>query len=497
MQKASEPCVKVVKALAAAALLCAQCGSAEAQNGWELIWSDEFNGTTLNAANWSAQTGTGTLYGLPAGWGNNELQNYTTRPENLSISGGALHIVAKAESYQGSSYTSARIRTAGKVDVLYGRIEARIIIPSGQGIWPAFWMLPTNSPYGGWASSGEIDIMESVNAADRIYGTIHFGAPWPNNSSNGGTYAPGSDFSSGWFEYAIEWEPDQIRWYVGNQLFHSVNSSTWYSSAAPGNARAPFDVPFHLLLNIAVGGNFPGPPNGSAGFPMEMTVDYVRVYQRAQAPYSGASALIPGLIEAENFDLGGTGIAYLDFDAANNGGQYRPTEQVDIEACAEGGFNIGWIREGEWCEYTTDVVTPGYYRIDCRVAAQSNGGAFHLEFDGVNRSGTLSAPITGGWQSWVTVQGNASIPAGPTVLRFVNESGASGQFNINWLNFVLIAEAGDVNADQSVDIEDLYALEQSVGIYNDVDLDGAPQTPADTAALRSVLRVNEVAGSAL
>lgn len=473
------------------AVLAVACGEARAQTSWELIWSDEFSGTSLDTTKWTAQTGDGTLYGLPSGWGNNEQQYYTSRTQNLTVSGGALHIVARRENFGGWSYTSARIRTAGKFEVLYGRIEARITIPSGQGIWPAFWMLPTNSPYGGWASSGEIDIMESTNAADRVYGTIHFGAPWPDNASNGGSYAPGVDFGAAPFDYAIEWEPDQIRWYVGNQLFHTANSSQWFSSAAPSNGRAPFDVPFHLLLNVAVGGNFPGPPNGSVGFPMEMTVDYVRVYQRQQLPFAGVSALIPGQIEAEHYDEGGPGVAYTDVDAANNGGQFRPSEQVDLEACSEGGYNIGWIRQSEWCEYTTDVLIPGHYRVDARVAAQSNGGSFHLEFDGVNRTGTLSAPVTGGWQQWVTVQANAAMPAGPAVMRFVNDSGSTGQFNLNWFNFVLLAEAGDVNADQRIDADDLYALEQSSGAYPDVDLDGAGSTPADLAALRAIVRTGE------
>lgn len=478
------------KTLAATALALL-CTHARAQTSWELVWSDEFNGTSLDLTKWSFQTGDGTQYGLPSGWGNNERQFYTSRTQNLSVAGGVLRIVARAENFGGFPYTSARIRTAGKFEVLYGRIEARITIPSGQGIWPAFWMLPTNSPYGGWAASGEIDIMESTNAADRIYGTIHFGSPWPNNASNGGSYAPGVDFGSAPFVYAVEWEPDQIRWYVGDQLIHTATSAQWFSSAAPANDRAPFDVPFHLLLNVAVGGNFPGPPNGSVGFPMEMVVDYVRVYQRAQLPFAGVSAIIPGQIEAEHYDEGGPGVAYSDSDAVNNGGQFRPNEQVDLEACVEGGFNLGWIRQGEWTEYTADVLTPGHYRVDARVAAQTNGGTFRLDFDGVNRTGTLAAPVTGGWQQWVTVQANAAIPAGPTVMRFVNESGSTGQFNVNWLNFVLLAEAGDVNADERIDVEDLYALEQVSGVYPDVDLDGNGSTAADLEALRALIRSGE------
>lgn len=467
---------------------------AHAQTPWQLVWSEEFNGTSLNSEIWEPQIGTGTAYGLPSGWGNNERQYYTNRPENLTVSNGVLRITARAENYMGSQYTSARIRTAGRFEFVYGRIEALIRIPSGQGIWPAFWLLPTNSPYGGWAASGEIDIMESTNIADRIYGTIHYGAPYPGNTSNGGSFAPGIDFSAAPHLYAVEWDPDQIRWYVDSQLIHSVNSSVWFSSNAESNERAPFDVPFHILLNIAVGGNFPGPPNGSVGFPMEMTVDYIRIYRREQRYFGAFAALIPGQIEMENYDLGGPAIAYNDVDLTNNGGQFRPAEAVDIEACSEGGFNVGWIRQGEWIEYATEVELAGHYLFEARVAAESNGGSFHLEFDGVNRTGTIQAPVTGGWQAWTTRTAQVPLPAGQQVMRFVNDSGSSGQFNINWVRFTLIELAGDLNEDQTIDIEDLYVYEQNSGGNRDIDLDGAPGTTADAIALRDMLRAEEPSG---
>lgn len=470
----------------------AAAGTAHARGTpWQLVWSDEFNGTSLDRVTWEPQTGTGTAYGLPAGWGNNELQFYTDLPANLSVSGGNLRIVARQQFFGGSTYTSARIRTLNSFATKYGRIEARIKIPSGQGIWPAFWMLPTGSPYGGWAASGEIDIMESTNAADRIYGTIHYGGQFPANTSNGGSFAPGTDFGAGFFLYAVEWEPDQIRWYVDNTLIHTATSATWFSSNAPTNDRAPFDVPFHLILNIAVGGNFPGPPNGGAGFPMEMTVDYVRVYQRQQLPFTIAGT-IPGRIEAENFDQGGPGVAYNDIDSTNSGGQYRTSESVDIETSTEGAFNVGFIRQGEWIEYTVEVDAPGYYRLDSRLAAQNNGGTLHIEFDGVDRSGPIAAPITGGWQTWTTVTSTVGVPAqGPSVMRFVNDSPASGEFNVNWFRFVLLAEEGDVNADLRTDIDDLYSFEQGGGMYRDVDFNGAAGTPADRARLIELLRSTE------
>jgi beta-glucanase (GH16 family) len=250
---------------------------------WVLIWSDEFDGTSLNLANWEHMIGDGSAYGIP-GWGNNELQYYTDRPENVTVSGGNLSIIARQENFAGHSYTSARLRTRNKQDFLYGRLEARIKLPDGgQGIWPAFWMLPTPSTYGGWAASGEIDIMETVNVPTTIHGTIHHGGQWPGNTSTGGSTG-GFNFSDDFHVYAIEWDPDQIRWYLDGVQYFVVSSSTWFSTADPGNARAPFDLPFHFLLNVAVGGNWPGPPDGSTTFPTSMMVDWVRVSTRVVTP---------------------------------------------------------------------------------------------------------------------------------------------------------------------------------------------------------------------
>lgn len=456
----------------APALLTLAVAAASATAQWTLVWSDEFEGATLDTVNnWEVMIGTGTAYGLPAGWGNNELQYYTANPANLSVSDGKLHIVALYQSIGGRQYSSARIRSKGKQDFLYGRIEASIKLPSGQGIWPAFWMLPTDSPYGGWASSGEIDIVESTNAADLAYGTIHFGDGWPNNVSSGGSYSPVPDLSTGFHTYAIEWEPDQIRWYLDGVNFVTRSSSQWWSAAAPSNPRAPFDSPFHILLNVAVGGDWPGPPNGSVGFPMEMTVEYVRVYQSAppeQDPFLGTPHPIPGQIEAEDFDTGGEGVAYHDVDGANNGGAYRPSDAVDLEAAAEGGYNIGWVREGEWAEYTVDVLIPGQYTVEARVASDTTGGTFHLEFTGdagSQSSGTFIAPVTGGWQSWTTVSTTVTLDAGPHVMRFVNDGSSSSEYNLSWFNFIPPPSGcvGDLNNSGSTDVFDFSIFASNFG----------------------------------
>ncbi|MCA9304790.1 MAG: family 16 glycosylhydrolase [Phycisphaerales bacterium] len=419
--------------------------SVHAHAQWSLVWEDEFEGNSLDTSFWSYQIGNGEAYGLPSGWGNNELQYYTNLSGNLSVSNGTLKITAREQSLGGLPYTSARIRTKDLRDFTYGRFEGRMKIPSTSGVWPAFWLLPTDSPYGGWASSGEIDIMESVNQADRIYGTIHHGAPWPNNQQNGNTVQDGTDFSQDFHTYALEWEPDTLRWYIDGNLFHTVTSNNWYSSVAPGNNRAPFDVPFHILLNVAVGGNFPGNPNGSASYPQTLEVDYIRVYERVQSPYGGSPHAIPGIIQAEDFDEGSNGQSYNDCDGGNNGGAYRDTD-VDIQASTEGAFNVGWMCAGEWLEYTVDVESAGSYEVSARIASNSTGGAFRIEVDGVDLSGTLSFPATGGWQNWTDVVGEITLDAGEQVIRFVNMGSASQEYNFNAMTFAAIG-GGCSNAD--------------------------------------------------
>lgn len=450
--------------------LSAIVGSAQAQEGWNLVWEDQFEGTTLNSQNWSAQTGNGTAYGLPAGWGNNELQYYTNFPENIIVSDGTLKIVARQQSFGGSNYTSARLRSLNKQEFLYGRIEARMKIPSTTGVWPAFWMLPTDSPYGTWAASGEIDIMESVNQADQIYGTLHYGSPWPNNTHNGHELQNGTDFSEQFHTYRIDWDPDTITWYVDDVSYGSLSSSSWFSSGAPGNPRAPFDTQYHLLLNVAVGGNFPGNPNGSSSFPQTMEVDFVRVYERVQTPYGGAPHAIPGAIEAEDFDFGTQGSSYNDCDATNNGGEYRETG-VDIEAATEGGFNIGWICQGEWLEYTVDVQQAGSYNIEARVASQNSGGAFRIERDGVDLTGPISFASTGGWQDWETVYGSLELEAGEQILRFVNMANSNQEYNFNSMSFNFEGTSGCNAADLAEPFGELNFFDVSafLGAFNTQD----------------------------
>lgn len=242
-----------------------------------LVWNDEFDGTEINMQKWEYEVNAW-------GGGNNELQYYTARPENSFVEEGALVIRALSETYTGPdgtrNYTSARLRTANKGDWTYGRIEVRAKLPYGQGIWPAIWMLPTDWEYGGWPLSGEIDIMELLGQQpNRIYGTIHYGNSWPNNSQSGNSYTlPDGDFSNDYHVFVIEWEENEIRWFVDGLLYSTKNF--WFTPSAP--YPAPFDKRFHILLNVAVGGNWPGSPDESTIFPQEMRIDYVRVYEKSE-----------------------------------------------------------------------------------------------------------------------------------------------------------------------------------------------------------------------
>jgi beta-glucanase (GH16 family) len=273
--------------------------------GWTMVWSDEFEGTAVNDANWTPQIGDGTDITeadppLPEpSWGNREEQWYLA--ENATVADGNLVITARQEEVVAPyPYTSARLRSKDKLDIKYGRVEARIKTPTGQGLWSAFWMLPTDSPYvyrpdpagpldPHWASSGEVDIMEVINAGtagEDVFVTLHYGFPWPLNQLNGtpvDVAAPDEDFHT----YAVEWDQDEFRWYVDGVHVLSVGSETYYNyyyggldtGYVAGAEEAPFDVDFHVLLNLAVGGNLPGDVAAETVFPAEMLVDYVRVYE--------------------------------------------------------------------------------------------------------------------------------------------------------------------------------------------------------------------------
>jgi beta-glucanase (GH16 family) len=246
----------------------------EEEKEWQLVWADEFEGEELDESKWSFQYGTGAAEGLN-GWGNNELQYYTDRPENITIDDGILNITARNEQFEGMNYTSGRIRTMGKRDWTYGRVEVRAKLPRGQGIWPAIWMLPTDEIFGGWPKSGEIDIMEMVgHEPEKVHGTVHYGPDWPENQFTGTSYSlDDGTFADDFHIFSIEWKMDSIKWFVDGNEFFSVTPSRLQPHQYPFNAR------FHLVMNLAVGGNWPGIPDETTEFPQSLIVDYVRIYQ--------------------------------------------------------------------------------------------------------------------------------------------------------------------------------------------------------------------------
>lgn len=271
---------------------------------WTLVWNDEFDDQAIDPAKWTFDLGDGSDIGNP-GWGNNELEWYTNDPENVKEEDGKLIITARKEAVGGKEYTSSRIKTKGLFSKRYGKFEIRAKAPAGKGYWPAIWMLPEHNTYGVWAASGEIDIMEGWGSRPHtVAGTIHYGSQWPGNIYSGQeTELPGGSTIEDFHTYAIEWEPGEIRWYVDGQLFSVKND--WYSLSAgqPANNAylAPFDQEFHLLMNLAVGGNFDGNPTPDTVFPKSMEIDYVRVYELTGRPYREP---VPPVFAAEPYAEG-------------------------------------------------------------------------------------------------------------------------------------------------------------------------------------------------
>jgi beta-glucanase (GH16 family) len=242
---------------------------------YQLVWSDDFNGADGSApdpSKWSIQTGGG-------GWGNNELEYYTSRPQNVQVQGGNLVITALKENYTGPdsvsrNYTSARMQTKGLFSQTYGRFEASIKIPKGQGLWPAFWMLGNDIDTAGWPACGEIDIMENIGKEPAMnHGSLHGPGYAPGNVTSSYTLPSGA-LGDGFHLYAVEWDTQQVRFYVDSSLY-----ATFTQASLPSGSPWEFNKPFFVLLNVAVGGDWPGPPDGTTQFPQQMLVDYVRVYQ--------------------------------------------------------------------------------------------------------------------------------------------------------------------------------------------------------------------------
>ena len=272
---------------------------------WQLVWADEFDGTTLDAERWTA---------LEDCWGggNEERQCYTPRTENVALENGRLILTARREQWTGPAwprsfgpsgtdpnetrtkpFTSGKITSEGLESWTFGRFEIRARFPQGQGVWPAFWMLPERNFYGPWAASGEIDILEIINPGvecdtcehggeNSIYGTLHFGGQWPDNDSFSQDHSFPGLLDGEFHTYGVIWEQGRFIWTVDGESYAEMTSDHWYSAGGAG-MHAPFDRPFHLIVNLAIGGRWPEDNAlggvSAEGFPKRMEVDWVRVWQ--------------------------------------------------------------------------------------------------------------------------------------------------------------------------------------------------------------------------
>ena len=242
---------------------------------WTLVWSDEFDaaeGTPVDSSKWLHDVG-------GHGWGNNQLEFNTDRTENVQHDGqGSLVITARKEDYGTNAYTSARIKTESKFDTKYGRVEARIRLPEGQGIWPAFWMLGANFTEVGWPECGEIDIMEfRGQETDTVQSSLH-GPGYSGGSPISGVFKNKElSFADDFHVFAVDWDPSRFTFWVDDQIINVINSDVVRS-----RGTWVYSHPFFIILNVAIGGAYVGDPDDSTIFPQEMLVDYVRVFERSQ-----------------------------------------------------------------------------------------------------------------------------------------------------------------------------------------------------------------------
>jgi beta-glucanase (GH16 family) len=316
-------------------------GTSTAYGDWTNVWSDEFNGTSVDTTKWSFESGNGS-----GGWGNNELEYYTRRTNNAYVINGTLHIRAQIETTNTFHYTSARMKTQGHFAKKYGRFEFRAKLPHGTGFWPALWLMPRDSVYGGWANSGEIDVMENNgNNLNLVGGTIHYGGSYPNNVYNGTSYTVPTAVTN-FHVYALEWNTNSIKWYVDDVLYKT--STSWYNTGYP--YPAPFDQYFYIIMNLAVGGNYLGNPSQASidpNMPGEMEVDYVRVYDLVVPTVppttpTGLTATAGGASVSLNWDNNATATSYNVKRSSVSGGPYtqiaNPTDptynDTGVVSCA-------------------------------------------------------------------------------------------------------------------------------------------------------------------
>ncbi|NIG54969.1 family 16 glycosylhydrolase [Chitinophaga sp. Cy-1792] len=363
-------------------------GNAKAQvalaTSYNLIWSDEFDGSSVNTNNWSFETGPGV---------NNEKEYY--QASNATVSGGNLVITAKKQTVNGWPYTSARMNTAGHFTTKYGRIEARIKLPSGQGLWPAFWMLGNNIGSVGWPACGEIDIMERVNTSNTIYGTIH----WNNNGhvSYGGTTTTDPE---NYHVYAVEWDANGIRWFVDGTQYVAANTQNNI------NNTGAFQNPFFIILNLAVAGDFPGQTVDESKLPASMYVDYVRVYSITQSSVPvGQTITLKGFnnafVSSENGTQAmtctrATAQAWEQFTVVDAGGGKVALQAMGKYVSSENGVNpitCNRTTIGDWEKFDWIVNADG------TISLRGNNGKY-VSCENGTQAMTCNRATISGWEAF-------------------------------------------------------------------------------------------------
>jgi beta-glucanase (GH16 family) len=449
----------VTVALAGSAAVAATANAAlpPPPAGWTQVWADDFTGaanTLPNGANWIIDQGT-SYPGGPPQWGTGEIQTYTNNTANVAHDGTGNLRITPIRNASGQ-WTSARIETqrsnfkppSGGVMRIEGRIQMpNVTGAAAAGYWPAFWALgaPYRGNYQNWPGVGEFDVMENVNGINSVWGVLHCGVNpgGPCNETMGlgaNRACPGSTCQSAFHTYAFEWDrsvsPNQLRWYVDGQQFHSVTQS---QIGEPHWTNMTGHNGYFLLLNVAMGGAFPNgvagsaTPTGATVSGRPMLVDYVAVYSRG-----GGTTPPPTDPPPTNPPPGGTRDAYAQIQAES----FNASAGVQTEACSEGGQNVGWIGNGDWLQFdNVEFGSGGVRDFVARVASGAGGGVsglIQVRVDSRNNSpiGSFAVGNTGGWQSWRSIPGNASNVSGRHTVFLTFSSGQPADFiNVNWFQF--------------------------------------------------------------
>jgi len=465
-------------------------------NGWDLVWSDEFNGNSLDKNKWNIDIGVG-----QQGWGNQERQYYTDNAENLFVADGKLIFksskqVRTTNGWE-SRFNSGKVTSSNKYSWKYGRIDFLVKLPLGQGYWPALWMMPQKSVYGGWALSGEIDVMEAKGRLPNgSSGALHFGGAWCQQPCDGNTYLHGDySFPAGvsidkFNVYTLIWETNRLSWYVNGNRFLTVTNDRWYTKTAPDNPLAPFDQEFFIIMNLAIGGhfdNFLEPSDAELGRTME--IDYVRVYKpgssnvnrtisvthngngtvkngdteiNSGSPFevqSGANVtltLTPGSgYEVTDIKIDGQSITpensialgsvtsnqtvevtfakRINVPGAFNATAYSKKSSEIVATTDDNGTYVGYLINNSTLEYLINVNQAGAYKFSAKIATEGDGRQISI-YNGNSTTALATLPVekTSNWYAWSTANANITLPAGDMTLRLV----ANGAVNIEDITVV-------------------------------------------------------------